>query len=200
MSFLVPAFSTFSRQYFFFLSLPVCHDFIQCSNHTQLHVVLQLLCSFTTLSLGCDHPCLERPSFCLLGSFPPILETPVPNPFDLSGLIWKSLLCFPRGPHEYPCSSSCLSRLSWAWHIAGAQSRFVEQMNLKWSIVGRMKKRAVWICHWLNNYTQRIATCYLTTRALECPCLCPYICLLNIFIPFRAWVQIRTSPLSSCVA
>lgn len=110
MSFLVPAFSTFSRQYFFFLSLPVCHDFIQCSNHTQLHVVLQLLCPFTTLSLGCDHPCLERPSFCLLGSFPPILETPVPNPFDLSGLIWKSLLCFPRGPHEYPCSSSCLTQ------------------------------------------------------------------------------------------
>lgn len=84
-------------------------------------------------------PCLECLSFCILGRFPPILDSPVPSHFDLPGRLESpfslssEVLIVPK--LAIPPQPTVLG-----WHVAGAQSTFAEWINWKWSTVGRMKK------------------------------------------------------------
>lgn len=117
----------------------------------------------------------------------------VPSHFDLLGLV--------------PTPAVCSQRSSWAplpaqHTLLGPahcrRSTFTEWTNLKWSIVGRMKK-----C-WVNLPAAAQA------HPKDCQVLSDHLCpgtplALSLFpsahhlSPSGAWVQIRTSLLSSCV-
>ena len=79
--------------------------------------------------------CLECLSFGQLGLFPPILENPVPNHFNLLSLAWK-LLFLSLFPWMF--YHSVLADFPWACMLQVLRKHSLNK--LKWSTVGRMKK------------------------------------------------------------